>query len=624
MAINLHHSKLLIAEKKRAGFAFGLQSRIILLISSLLLFELTLFSCLHKVLEETESDARQLDRSRRILDKTNQLGESIYVMSNSGAHYIVRHNKQSLNETLAAADNAEKTLAWLEKELDSSRDSLPALPRVRYEMSTALKIARELLSIVHQDGGQVNYVVDLQVARLRSLVESLNNDIILMTDQERKLIDDQEPVRLRKRIFLRQLISLAFVGNVILAIGLTIVLSKTLVIRIMAVLENTERLASNTTLLPRVKGDDEIAKLDSNFHSMAEKLNAESKLLRMSEARVRTIIEQMPVGLLVMDDKGRIDFSNSQVKELFGYAEADLKGCSILKILTANSTQLCPLDLTEALRSGLAPTELTLRRLSGEPIQIEFSLRSLVSDEGPRWLASLFDVSERHEIQALRQSFLMMIGHDIRSPLNSVQAFHELIDMGAFGDLPVDMVRESAGAAHSLKRIISLVNDLLTIECLEAGGLTLNRRLVSADSLVQGALQTVKILADQKGIRLLHQNSVSQPILCDSARIEQVLINLLSNSIKFSPANSTVVVQSSLNKNRYLFAVIDQGPGIPSELQADLFQRFTGDTKVKGRGFGLGLAICKALVEKHGGSIGVSSEPGKGSCFYFELDIQSS
>jgi hypothetical protein len=151
---------------------------------------LSLFTALLKVLEATESDARQLDRSREILDKTNQLGENIYVMSNSGAHFVVQHNKRSLNETLTAADNAEKTLAWLDKELHGLKDSLPALPRVKYEMSTALKIARELLSVVSHDSGQENFVVDLQVARLRTLVESLNNNIIAMTDQERKLIED--------------------------------------------------------------------------------------------------------------------------------------------------------------------------------------------------------------------------------------------------------------------------------------------------------------------------------------------------------------------------------------------------------------------------------------------------
>lgn len=226
---------------------------------------------------------------------------------------------------------------------------------------------------------------------------------------------------------------------------------------------------------------------------------------------------------------------------------------------------------------------------------------------------------EIKQAQADRQSIIEMVAHDLRSPLMSSQVALELLGKDTQTTLGISSQRHVETVKRNITRLVSLVNDLLTVEKLEAGKLDLELENLDIQNLVEEALQSVSGLANQKQI-VLKNAGHNQTIVADRARLIQVLVNYLANAIKFSPQNSTVTVFSSKQNGLIKIAVRDEGPGMSQEEQERLFSKFYQTRQGKrAKGFGLGLAICKLVVESHGGNVGVDSEPERGAEFWFTL-----
>lgn len=225
-----------------------------------------------------------------------------------------------------------------------------------------------------------------------------------------------------------------------------------------------------------------------------------------------------------------------------------------------------------------------------------------------------------------KQELVSMVSHDLRTPLTSVQASLTLLSEGVLGSLPARAVKEVTNAENNTSRLINLINDLLDIEKMEAGQLALDCKRTPIIPLFEHSVESVKAFAEKAKVNLkIEDNDLF--FYADGDRIIQVLVNLLSNSIKFSPEESTVTLEAVECDNKMIeLRVKDQGRGIPESFRKNMFQRFQqvdqiGDAKKK-KGTGLGLAICKNLVELHGGEIGVDSEEGKGSTFWFRIPAE--
>ncbi len=225
-----------------------------------------------------------------------------------------------------------------------------------------------------------------------------------------------------------------------------------------------------------------------------------------------------------------------------------------------------------------------------------------------------------------KQELVSMVSHDLRTPLTSVQASLTLLSEGVLGSLPAKAHKEVTNAENNTTRLINLINDLLDIEKMEAGQLRIDCHDTDIVPIFERSSEAVKAFADKQNVNI---KIVDTPltIYADGDRIIQIIVNLLSNSIKFSPAESTVTLEAAPAENNFVeLRVIDQGRGIPASFVNNLFARFQqvdqiGDSKKKG-GTGLGLAICKSLVELHGGEIGVRSVEGHGSTFWFKIPAQ--
>lgn len=221
-----------------------------------------------------------------------------------------------------------------------------------------------------------------------------------------------------------------------------------------------------------------------------------------------------------------------------------------------------------------------------------------------------------------KQEFVSTICHDLRSPLANIQVSLALAAKGKYGELNEKGLERFNKAEQSIDRLIGLLNELLDAEKMEAGILELNVEKMNLADAIQTSIESVKTLADNSRVAIEIVGSADGTVMADNARLVRVIVNLLSNAIKFSPENSKVSVQvvRETNPDFYVVRISDQGRGIPPEDRAKIFDRFHRLSENAGpSGIGLGLTICKKIIEAHNGEIGVESTVGSGSTFWFKL-----
>ncbi len=235
-------------------------------------------------------------------------------------------------------------------------------------------------------------------------------------------------------------------------------------------------------------------------------------------------------------------------------------------------------------------------------------------------------ISNMEQLKTLDQAkseFLSIASHELRTPLTSIKGSLSLMRTGVVGKMNEMADNLLTIAENETDRLIRLINDILDLAKIEARKLPLHQDWHSFTDLVKTSLDSLQGLAGQADVHLQCDSMPAMEAYMDSDRVQQVLTNLLSNAIKFSPAGQTVHVQCEINdRNELLVTVRDHGRGIAPEDQEAIFQKFRQATSVSNplvKGTGLGLAIAKALVDQHGGMIGVRSTPGEGSSFYFTL-----
>jgi len=347
---------------------------------------------------------------------------------------------------------------------------------------------------------------------------------------------------------------------------------------------------------------------------------AAERLARQNELLLNAAAE----GIYGVDAHGYTTFVNPAAAAMLGYGADDLPGRPYEATLLSSSADGDP--VRAALLSGLPQTvrDATFRRADGARFPVEFTCTPIVEEERMAGAVITFrDVTERREVDRMKDEFVSVVSHELRTPLTAIRGSLGLLAAGKAGEVPERGQRMLDIAVQNTDRLIRLINDILDLERIESGKVAMEQHPVNAAELAHNAAEVMLPMAERAGVGL-YVEAEAVHLLADADRILQVLTNLISNAVKFSPPGGSVEVRVEPVDGEARFRVADQGRGIPADRLESIFERFqqvdSSDSRQKG-GTGLGLAICRTIVTQHGGRIWAESEPGAGSTFHFTIPL---
>ncbi|UJL34977.1 PAS domain S-box protein [Cylindrospermopsis raciborskii Cr2010] len=352
--------------------------------------------------------------------------------------------------------------------------------------------------------------------------------------------------------------------------------------------------------------------------------------LRQSEERFRTAFEDAGSGMALVSLNGYFIRVNRSLCQILGYDSSDLLTKKVTEIITGEKLPK-DFDLAYQFLSGQITNyqvEKSCLHKSGKIIWVLLNVSLLcdVNRNPLHFIWQIQDISKRHEVEQLKNEFVSVVSHEVRTPLTAIKGALEILATGILVDEPQEAEQMLKIAVSNSERLLRLVNNILNLEMLDSGKMKLNLELCDINIMVKQAMETVGPIAQQKSIEISYNtlDVANIEILADEETIVQVLTNLLSNSIKFSHAGNKVEIYATVSNKEIIVAVKDYGKGVPPHKLETIFERFeqvdVSDSRQKG-GTGLGLAICKNIVEKHQGKIWVESILGSGSTFYFTLPL---
>ncbi|MGD9641605.1 MAG: response regulator [Elusimicrobiales bacterium] len=379
----------------------------------------------------------------------------------------------------------------------------------------------------------------------------------------------------------------------------------------------------------------------SGFLGIASDISARKKS-EMQMRKLSAAVKNSPTSILITDAEGRIEYVNPKFIELTGYSQAELIGQNPRLINSGKMQKVVFKELWDTLLAGKEwHGELLNRKKNGQFFWENASISPVKDPQGrvTNFVAVKLDITEAKlnqyelerakdaamELARMKSEFLANMSHEIRTPMNAIIGMTGLLLDTQLSPRQQDYVKTVNSAGEAL---LDIINDILDFSKIESGKLQIETLDFDLRETVESTADLLAPRAQGKGIEFeyLIEPGVHQALRGDAGRLRQVLLNLLGNAIKFTERGEVLLRVSALEARegeaRLRFAVSDTGIGVPAAAQANLFQAFTqadASTTRKYGGTGLGLSISKRLVELMGGEIGLESEPGRGSTFWFTL-----
>lgn len=379
----------------------------------------------------------------------------------------------------------------------------------------------------------------------------------------------------------------------------------------------------------KVYSNDEVGEVARSFNQMAEELKAKLQALAEDRNRMRAILSSVIEGVVAIDRNEKVILFNSALERIFSLSKTQVLGKFFWEIIRNN-------ELSGLLKEAMNKNRLKTRELTlFLPEERIFQVHALPikgehlpggqergEEEPGGVVAVLHEITELKDLERMRIEFVANVSHELRTPLTSIRGFIETLKEGTIED-PEARVRFLGIIEKHADRLNNLINDLLQLSRIESRETEMESRFINLKELIDEAIFNFREKIELKG----HTVQINIPprlpeISASPEKIEQVLSNLLDNAIKFTP-NQGRIYLSALDKGENVqVEVSDTGIGIPQEHLPRLFERFYRVDKSRSRelgGTGLGLSIVKHIIQAHGGKVGVESELGKGSKFFFTL-----
>ncbi len=480
-----------------------------------------------------------------------------------------------------------------------------------------------------QGYGVVRYVTPLRVeGECRACHEAQLGTVLGAISSEISLRESELALRRHRDVMLLAL------GGGLLALGLlTFYALQRLVVRPVRAIQRGAAAIAQGDLDHRlqVNTGDEMEALATEFNRMAERLQESYAQVEEEQSKVVAALEASTDPIWVSDARRRMVMVNSALERLVGRPREKLLGQSCYELLTfhdANGASICDTSC-----AFLHPTDASGRLEgcitggSGNEVWVEVGYGHVVDPAGR--LAGVVhiarDLTQRREIERLKDEFISMVSHELRTPLSHIKGFATtLLQTDVEWDAATQ--RDFLGSINrEADRLANLVQKILHLSSLEAARLPMEKDWYTVEDLVAGALQRRQSFVDGRQVHLSLEPDL--PALhMDAREIEVVLMNLIENAVKYSEPGTPIRLSVERQDNQVIFSLVDQGVGIPAEYQQQIFERFyrvPGEGRRLPDGIGLGLAICKHIVEAHGGQIWVESTVGRGSNFRFSLPVDA-
>lgn len=348
-----------------------------------------------------------------------------------------------------------------------------------------------------------------------------------------------------------------------------------------------------------------------HFLTVAQ-IRAKRSERKVKWSRLIATLESLPAAAVMLDESRRIEFANAEFLQLLSFGAEEIAGMHVDCLLADRRNSCQKLRVNEQAQY----TAVALRKSAANvPVKVSESRMEI---EGQYRIVAIFQDRARQEEQLrTNNNFVAMVTHELKTPLNYVEGILSKLEDGELGSL----TQEGIGMTHQVKqtcrRLKRLVNDLLDLERIRAGKITLECSNLQVSSVIKLAIESIQPILENRQI-IVEMSDPELPCWADEDRLVQVLVNLLSNAIKYSPDRSQIKVCAEMQNSMLKISVHDQGKGVSAEKIAKIFERFESDAQMKGS-TGLGLSICRSIVAELGGEISVTSEAGKGCVVSFTI-----
>ncbi len=572
---------------------------------------------------QAEHEGAEQEFARQVDAKANRLWLLMYDRGDSIGRYSRSLELGATGKVRPSTEEVPELIAFLRDAFKNDPQAMALLSKIESEIAICLPVTIDIeqhSADLAQPGGKEIW------DRKRESIQPQVNQLVLEIPQLAAMgrhFDKVDPEQQRaERQFTERVLLVGMLINLFLVLLIAYLFVSRITSRLEVLTENTTRLKTGRELMPLLGGNDEISTVDAVFHDTAEALNREMKVLKAGEARIRALIEDLPVGVVLLDPNGAIELINASIESSFKYASHQLLGKRLPKLFVPGQAVVEGAPHAQQAKVAFNHSiELTGLNKDGQNLPVEFMLADIEMAGELKTLAMIMDATEKYRIKKMRQDFVFMVRSELKEPLTKVSAFLNKFGGGSLGAISSQGTETTKAMQQNIERLIVLLNDLFDLEKLEAGRIEIDPACVQLSDIFERSVNAVSMFAQKHDVQLVVSDCKLE-LYADSNRIVQVLVNLLSNAIKYSLAKGVVTITVKQTSTDVEIGVVDKGPGIPpSQAQAifEAYRQVEGSAAVKKGGTGLGLTISKSIVEAHGGLIGVSSEVGNGSTFWFSI-----
>ncbi len=570
---------------------------ILLLLGTLTVFSLYLTGFLRKTyLERTETsllaEARLLRSEVEQLILTNPTDPQINALANRSAGLLEGRATIILADGSVVAES-EKPLEQMENHFD------------RPEVQQAL---------LNKEATQIRFSDTLETDMLYAAVPLSKNGIVIAII---RLATPLTYIQENLTHLYRSVLVVAAVSG-LLAMLIAVLITRSTLRPLGALSHAVAQISSGT--LPDIgepRNKDELSQLQIAFRGMSDELRRRIDELAAEREKLEAVLENMTDAILIVDAQGQVGRLNPAAARIFNTQIKTALGRSLIEVVRHHQL----VELWQRCRQSEAQQSLSFE-IATERMFVQAFATPLGQKMEGSVLMVFQDLTRLRKLENVRRDFISNVSHELRTPLASVKALAETLNEGALEDPPAAR-RFLKQMDTEIDNLTQLVQELLELTRIESGRVPLEMTEIDPCDFLNRAIERMRLQAERAGLTLQMRCDEHLPaVRADAERIQQVLVNLIHNAIKFTPPGGQITVQAEPREKELVVSISDTGVGIDPDDLPRIFERFyKADRSRSGGGTGLGLSIARHLVEAHGGRIWAQSEPNQGSTFSFTLPL---